>query len=149
MSDKTETEDTAPVCELVPSPCVVYTKKDAEMVAEMCPIEPVKGNDNLIAVNVVVNNETLAKGQALFIVTHHTQGIRNGKPKSKIRGSWQISVPIKLHNKNDLHVFEVVSKEEAERMDALLKEARSKGPIERPMPVVSPEDLTGGPQIVT
>ena len=133
------------VCELVPSPVVVFTKKDAEAVAEMCPIKVRDDAENLIAVTVMTNSEALSKGQAIMIITHHTQQFSNGKPKSKVRGSWQVAVPIKLHNKDDRHVFEVINKEEAERMKKLLADLKAgKSPILQPPPELTPDMLTGG-----
>ena len=140
------------ICELVPTPVIVFSKKDAERAAEICPIKPVKDHENLIAVTVILPPEELSKGRCIMIVTHHTQGMRNGKPKSRVRGSWQIPLPIKLHNKDDRHVFEVMSREEVEKMTQLAeaaKAARSKRDSDglKLMPQVSPDDLTGGPQV--
>ena len=140
------------ICELVPTPVVVFTKKDAERAAEICPINPVKDHENLIAVTVILPPEELAKGRCMMIVTHHTRGMRNGKPKDRVRGSWKIPLPIKLHNKDDRHVFEVMDKEEVEKMTRLAeaaKAAREKqaGDNLKLMPQVSPDDLTGGSQV--
>jgi hypothetical protein len=83
--------DVAPML-IVSLPVVIFTKSDADAIAGMCPIKPLSGHNNVVAVTASSPPEGIASGFGIVRVIHHVKKLKTGK--ESIKGQWDVKVPV-------------------------------------------------------